>query len=140
MRRKKHACLHPAGFAPADRLPAPPVRIPAPPPLRKAIAIDFDGCLCADAYPNIGEPHWEVIAAALAARLNDGAGLILWTCREGKLLDDAVAACRSWGLTFDAINESLPDWIARYGTRPRKVGATEYWDDKARRVMHGKFE
>lgn len=106
---------------------------------RKAIAIDFDGCLCADDYPNIGAPHWGVIHAALDAQAA-GAGLILWTCREGKLLDDAVEACRSWGLTFDAINESLPDWIARYGTRPRKVGATEYWDDKARRVLHGKFE
>ena len=24
--------------------------------MRKAIAIDFDGCLCTDAYPEIGEP------------------------------------------------------------------------------------
>lgn len=60
-----------------------------------------------------------------------GAGLILWTCREGTLLQAAVDACKGWGLTFDAINESLPDWIEAYGTRPRKVGATEYWDDRA---------
>ena len=46
----------------------------------------------------------------------------------------AVDACKGWGLTFDAINESLPDWIEAYGTRPRKVGATEYWDDRAVRV------
>ena len=63
-----------------------------------------------------------------------GAGLILWTCREGLLLWDALAACQSWGLTFDAVNESLPDWIEAFGTRPRKVGATEYWDDKAVRL------
>ena len=60
-----------------------------------------------------------------------GAGLILWTCREGKLLEEAVAACAGWDLHFDAINESLPEWIEAFGTRPRKVGATEYWDDRA---------
>lgn len=28
--------------------------------LQKAIAIDFDGCLCANAYPDIGAPNWEI--------------------------------------------------------------------------------
>lgn len=104
--------------------------------MRKAIAIDFDGCLCADAYPGIGAPHWAVITRA-AQEQAAGAGLILWTCREGQLLQDAVAACERWGLRFDAVNESLPDWIAAFGTRPRKVGATEYWDDKAVLICNG---
>lgn len=98
--------------------------------MRKAIAIDFDGCLCTDAYPEIGEPNWTVIYRAKAEQ-RAGAGLILWTCREGQLLLNAIAACEGWGLTFDAVNESLPDWIEAFGTKPRKVGATEYWDDKA---------
>lgn len=108
--------------------------------LRRAIAIDFDGCLCSDAYPDIGAPNWAVITKA-AEEQEAGAGLILWTCREGPLLHEAVAACARWGLKFDAINESLPDWIAAFGTRPRKVGATEYWDDKAVRLPpQGKME
>lgn len=98
--------------------------------MRDAIAIDFDGCLCVNAYPGIGAPNWAVIAKA-KERQAAGAGLILWTCREGQLLQDAVAACQSWGLTLDSINESLPDWIEAFGTQPRKVGATEYWDDRA---------
>ena len=101
--------------------------------MRDAIAIDFDGCLCVNAYPDIGAPNWGVIAKA-EERQASGAGLILWTCREGLLLQAAVQACREWGLTFDAINESLPDWIEAFGTRPRKVGATEYWDDRAVRL------
>lgn len=101
--------------------------------MRKAIAIDFDGCLCTDAFPEIGEPNWTVINRAKAEQ-RAGAGLILWTCREGQLLLDAVEACRNWGLTFDALNESLPDWIEEFQTRPRKVGASEYWDDKAVRL------
>lgn len=98
--------------------------------MRKAIAIDFDGCLCTNAYPEIGEPNWPVIKRAQAEQ-RAGAGLILWTCREDQLLLDAIAACEGWGLTFDAVNESLPDWIEEFKTRPRKVGASEYWDDKA---------
>lgn len=101
--------------------------------MRDAIAIDFDGCLCVNAYPDIGAPNRAVIAKA-KERQASGAGLILWTCREGLLLQAAVQACREWGLTFDAINESLPDWIEAFGNRPRKVGATEYWDDRAVRL------
>ena len=101
--------------------------------MRKAIAIDFDGCLSTDAFPAIGEPNWPVINRAKAEQ-RAGAGLILWTCREDQLLLDAIAACEGWGLTFDAVNESLPDWIEAFGTRPRKVGASEYWDDKAVRM------
>ena len=101
--------------------------------MRKAIAIDFDGCLSTDAFPAIGEPNWPVINRAKAEQ-RAGAGLILWTCREDQLLLDAIAACEGWELTFDAVNESLPDWIEAFGTRPRKVGASEYWDDKAVRM------
>lgn len=60
--------------------------------LQKAIAIDFDGCLCANAYPDIGAPNWEIIVAAAAEQIA-GAGLILWTCREGELLENALEAC-----------------------------------------------
>jgi len=104
--------------------------------MRKAIAIDFDGCLCVDAFPDIGAPHWDVITKA-AQEQAAGAGLILWTCREGQLLQNALEACERWGLRLDAVNESLPDWIAAYGTRPRKVGATEYWDDRAVQICNG---
>lgn len=106
--------------------------------LQKAIAIDFDGCLCANAYPDIGAPNWEIIVAAAAEQIA-GAGLILWTCREGELLENALEACARWGLHFDAVNDILPSWKKFYGNETRKVGATEYWDDKAYRVQNGKL-
>lgn len=106
--------------------------------LQKAIAVDFDGCLCANAYPEIGAPHWNIIAAAAAAQ-SSGAGIILWTCREGKLLQDALEACERWGLRFDAVNDSLPSWKEAFGNDSRKVGADEYWDDKAYRVENDAF-
>ena len=106
--------------------------------LQKAIAVDFDGCLCDNAYPAIGPPHWNIIAAAAAAQ-SSGAGIILWTCREGKLLQDALEACERWGLRFDAVNDSLPSWKEAFGNDSRKVGADEYWDDKAYRVQGGEL-
>lgn len=98
--------------------------------MRKAIAIDFDGCLCEWAWPEIGVPHMEVINAAIAEREN-GAALILWTCRVGERLGEAVAWCKSWGLEFDAVNANLPERIAEYQNDCRKVNADEYWDDRA---------
>lgn len=98
--------------------------------MRRAIAIDFDGCICQSKYPEIGEPNWHVIEEAKKEQ-EAGAGLILWTCRAGKELDAAIAACKEWGLNFDTVNQSLPEWIEAWGSDSRKVGADEYWDDKA---------
>lgn len=96
----------------------------------KVIAVDFDGCLCKNAFPDIGSPNLDVICE-LKKEIAKGTKTILWTCRHGKLLDEAVEACRSWGIEFDSINESIPEWLAQWDSDPRKVGATEYWDDRA---------
>lgn len=98
--------------------------------LARTIAIDFDGCLCEDAWPDIGEPYWEVIHAAIREQV-DGASLILWTCRTGHLLSEAIEACENWGLAFDAVNANLPERLEYYGTESRKISADEYWDDRA---------
>lgn len=98
--------------------------------MRKAIAIDFDGCLCDWAWPEIGAAHMNVIQAAIREKEN-GAALILWTCRVGERLGEAVKFCSDLGLTFDAVNANLPERIAAYQNDCRKVSADEYWDDKA---------
>ena len=94
------------------------------------IAIDFDGVLCSDEYPEIGEPNKEVIQEAKSLQAG-GACLVLWTCRTGEDLDRAVQACKEWGLEFDAINENPKFRIDLYGNDCRKIGADEYWDDRA---------
>lgn len=97
---------------------------------QKIIAVDFDGTLFRDAWPSIGEPIWGNIGRAKQAKA-DGAFLILWTCRNGEKLDEAVAACHGVGLEFDAVNDNRPDINALYGPGWQKVMADEYWDDKA---------
>jgi len=96
----------------------------------KIIAVDFDGTLCENKWPEIGEPRYSVIKR-LKAEQDAGAKIILWTCRTEKLLADAVYWCALQGLKFDAINENLKSRIEQYGDDTRKVSATEYWDDRA---------
>lgn len=96
----------------------------------KVIAVDFDGTLCENAFPLIGRAKFGVIEKLLDEQ-DEGAKIILWTCRSGKNLQEAVEWCEKTGIVFDAINENIPEMIELYGTDPRKVGADEYWDDKA---------
>ncbi len=96
----------------------------------KVIAVDFDGCLCEDKWPDIGEPNQHVINA-LVKRKSEGTKIILWTCREGQHLQAAVMWCLNHGLKFDAINDNLEENKVAYGNNCRKVWADEYWDDKA---------
>ena len=93
------------------------------------IAVDFDGTLCENKFPEIGEPIQSVINYVKQLKA-EGCKLILWTCREGEALLKAVAWCAKWGLYFDAINANLPERIAEYGTDPRKIGADFYLDDR----------
>ena len=101
----------------------------------RVIAVDFDGCLCGNRWPKIGEANKAAIRALIRLRDN-GARLILWTCRTGALLDEAVSWCERHGLTFDAVNDNLPEHIEMFGGDTRKVFATEYWDDRARIVKY----
>lgn len=96
----------------------------------RVIAIDFDGTLFTNKWPEIGEPIDFVIRQAKREQ-ESGAKLILWTNRTDELLDAALKACEAVGLHPDAVNESLPEWKDHFGTDPRKIGASEYWDDKA---------
>lgn len=96
----------------------------------KIIAVDFDGCICANKWPEIGAANLSVINALLEERRN-GTKLILWTCRHGIQLTQAVEWCAAAGLTFDAVNENLPEIIKDFDGDTRKVFAHEYWDDRA---------
>ena len=98
--------------------------------MSKIIAIDFDGTLCRNAFPNIGEPKMDVIRAA-KVEASKGTRLILWTCRTGELLEAALRWCYELGLEFDAVNENLPETLEHFGSDCRKVFANEYWDDRA---------
>ena len=94
------------------------------------IAVDFDGTLFQNEYPNICEPNWKVINWCKQKQA-EGNKLILWTCRHDKDLEDAIEACKQVGIIFDKINSNLEEKIAKYSNDSRKIGADIYIDDKA---------
>lgn len=96
------------------------------------IAVDFDGTLCASAYPDIGAPNIPLIDLLIARRRN-GCRVLLWTCRAGEQLEAAVVWCRMFGLEFDAVNENLPEINELFGGDVRKIYADVYLDDKSAR-------
>ena len=94
------------------------------------IAVDFDGTLCENKWPEIGEPILPMLAY-IKKRKRHGARLILWTNRSGERLDEAVAWCAARGIAFNAVNENLPEIIQQFGSDCRKIYADEYIDDRA---------
>ena len=92
------------------------------------IAVDFDGTLCRECYPEVGVPNMKLINFLINRRVL-GDKLILWTCREDKMSEDAIKWCRQLGLEFDAVNDNLPETIALWGNNSRKITADLYIDD-----------
>ncbi len=72
------------------------------------IAVDFDGTIVRHRYPAIGE---EILFATetLKKLIEEHHKLILWSVREGKLLDEAVEWCRERGVEFYAVNRDYPE-------------------------------
>ena len=62
---------------------------------------------------------------------SEGHTLILWTCREGESLMQAVKWCHdSCGLTFDAVNDNIEATKKFFGSNSRKICCDYYIDDK----------
>jgi phosphoglycolate phosphatase-like HAD superfamily hydrolase len=93
--------------------------------------------LFADEYSDIGEPRFEIIET-LKETSAKGHKLILWTCRMGDFLNDAIKACAMQGLFFDEINNNLLDNISRYSNNSRKIFADIYIDDRS--ILPENFE
>ena len=97
----------------------------------EVIAVDFDGTLCENQWPGIGYPYQDMIDWMKRLR-KQGHKIILWTCREGMSLVDAIVWCADHGLFFDAVNDNIEEHKTRFkGGNSRKVLADFYIDDKA---------
>ena len=92
------------------------------------IAVDFDGTIVEDAYPNIGKPIMFAFET-LKKLQEEGHRLILWTYRTGDKLKDAVNFCESNGIFFYAVNRSFPE--EQYDNSiSRKIHADLFIDDR----------
>ena len=128
------------------------------------IAVDFDGTIVEHKYPAIGEEIPFAIETLKMLR-QDGHRIILWSVREGELLDDAVNWCRERGLEFYAINRDYPEetmdnnphWSRKlkvdvfiddrnigglpdWGTMYRMIKQRHKWDDVIDEITKNSFE
>jgi hydroxymethylpyrimidine pyrophosphatase-like HAD family hydrolase len=95
---------------------------------RLIIAVDFDGTIVEDAYPEIGKPM--IFAFETLNKLqSEGHMLILWTYRSGDRLDKAVKFCEDNGIVFYAVNNSFPEEQYKKDYS-RKIHADLFIDDR----------
>lgn len=92
------------------------------------IAVDFDGTIVEHAYPKIGREIPFAIDT-LKKIQSECHQLILWTVREGDLLDEAVEFCRQKGLEFYAVNSTYPNENKESKHFSRKIKAEMFIDD-----------
>jgi hypothetical protein len=94
------------------------------------IAVDFDGTIVEHRYPEIGK-ELPFAISTLKRLQEERHRLVLWTVREGKLLDEAVEFCRQRGLEFYAVNANFPEEEAKPGAAAcRKLKADLFIDDR----------
>lgn len=92
-------------------------------------AVDFDGTIVEDRFPQIG----KLIPFALESLRklqSQGHTIILWTCRTGKDLEDALKLLKENNFTPDAVNDHSIQMKELYpDSRPKKIYADIYIDD-----------
>ena len=93
------------------------------------IAVDFDGTIVEDRYPQIGKER-PFATATLKQLIKDGHHLILWTVREGSQLDEAVKWCEERGVRFFAVNRDYEDDELTSNHHSHKVKADLFIDDR----------
>ena len=75
------------------------------------IAVDFDGTIVEHRYPAIGKE-------------------ILWSVREGRLLQEAVDYCKERGVNFYAVNADFEEEDGSGRSFSRKIKADLFIDDR----------
>lgn len=90
------------------------------------IACDFDGTICDHQFPAIGPPM-EGAFETLKRFIEKGDRLILWTCREGMFLKEAINFCKAHGVEFEEHNNNAKEHDY---SKSRKIYASIYIDDR----------
>lgn len=91
-------------------------------------AIDFDGTIVSNKYPEIGELNQEAYDFIKTLK-ERGDKWILYTMREGKDLKKAYLFLKKLGIEPDAVNDNLPELKKAFLNNPRKIFANVYIDD-----------
>ncbi len=90
------------------------------------LCVDFDGTIVEHEFPHIGKPLPDAFTV-LKEFMEHGDRLILWTCREGTHLQDAIDFCAKNGIFFEVHNQNVPEHDY---AKSRKPFAHRYIDDR----------
>lgn len=90
-------------------------------------AVDFDGTLTTNGFPNIGDLRKNVVEKVRQRKENGGI-IILWTTRTGDRLEEAIDFCEENDIPIDYVNENVP-WIPFETSR--RIFADEYICDRS---------
>ena len=93
------------------------------------IAVDFDGTIVEHRYPEIGR-EIPFATDTLKMLIKEGHRLILWSVREGKILDEAVEWCRERGVEFYSVNKDYPEETIEDKNYSRKLKVGMFIDDR----------
>ena len=99
-------------------------------PRPKIYAIDFDGTIVEDDFPDIGKLKEDAKAFINKVR-EKGDKWILWTVRTKEHLINALRFLDDNNLLPDTVNTNVPEAIEFLGEDSRKVYADFYIDDKS---------
>lgn len=94
---------------------------------RPIVAVDFDGTLTSNEFPDIGEINNNVVNW-VRERKDNGATIILWTTRQNKKLQEALDFCDKKDIPIDYVNQNVP-WLP-FNTS-QKIFADIYLDDRS---------
>lgn len=95
----------------------------------KIMAVDFDGCLVKNKFPEIGELNNELADYLRKEKDYNNTEIIIWTCRSEKYIEPVRKFLKENNIPFDYINENV-EWLPFETSR--KVYADIYIDDRAK--------
>ena len=90
-------------------------------------AVDFDGTIVEHRFPEIG-PIMPGAKETLQWMHDQGIKIIIWTCRDGKYLDEMTWWLALEDIPYDEINNNLPGLGLETS---RKIYADWYIDDRS---------
>jgi len=114
------------------------------------IAVDFDGTIVENRYPQIGEerPYATDVLKKLIEKRHK---LVLWTVRRGEELEAALNWCRERGVEFYAVNDEAAEMLREERSQnlscklnadvfidDRNIGGLPSWTDIYNIIEHGR--
>lgn len=108
---------------------------------KRLVGIDFDNTLVENEYPKIGKLKirmLEIIGNEQDKYGKENVDFILWTCRRGKELENAIEFIKENKLPIKYFNESHPqaleyfNVVGKIPAKTRKIFTNVLYDDRTR--------